>query len=78
MTSDTKTVTVELGEQQQTLDEQMATGRYASPDAVIQEALQALEREDAMIEEMVDEPIAEAMEEVDAQPTRAVAGDRNG
>ncbi|KAB0678004.1 ribbon-helix-helix domain-containing protein [Aureimonas leprariae] len=66
--SDTKTVTVDLGEEAQTLEERMASGKYASPSEVVQEALQALDREDAMLEELVEENL----EEVDL-PTAADA-----
>jgi putative addiction module CopG family antidote len=59
MTGVHKTVTVDLGDQSQALDERMASGRYASPSEVLQEAMQALEREDTLIEERIEAAISE-------------------
>jgi antitoxin ParD1/3/4 len=73
MMSDTKTVTVDLGEQQQTLDEHMATGRYGSPSEVIQEALQALEREDALIAELMEDKMQGVMDEPATIPAAPAA-----
>ncbi|GGD94487.1 hypothetical protein GCM10011390_11560 [Aureimonas endophytica] len=66
MTEEPKTLTVDLGDQQNALDELMATGRYASPSEVVQEALQALEREDALIEELMEDKLQGVLDEAPA------------
>lgn len=59
------TLTVDLGDQKDVIAERMATGHYASPSEVVQEALQALEREDELIEEIVEVRMQGAMDDAD-------------
>lgn len=80
--SDLKTVTVDLGDQQETLDERMASGRYSSPSEVMQEALQALDREDALIDGIIEDKLQGALEEdpatVSENPTGQTSDPRIG
>lgn len=58
-----KTVTVTLGEEQESLEHHLASGHYASADEVVREALRALDREAAhdnvRLKAMVDEALAD-------------------
>lgn len=44
--SESKTITIDLGEMQDSLDARMASGAYKSADEVVREALRALDREE--------------------------------
>lgn len=77
MTTEHKKVIVDLGDQQELLEERMASGRYASPSEVIQEAMQALDREDALIEEKILEAMeteGEPLEGVTSKPGDPTTG----
>ncbi len=58
-----KAVTIDLGEEHETLQHHLASGAYASADEVIREALRALDREEAhdnvRLKAMVDEALAD-------------------
>lgn len=60
-------LTVTLGEQQQSVDARLESGRYSSASEILRAALRALDREDAALEEIMRAKIVEAL--ADPRPT---------
>jgi antitoxin ParD1/3/4 len=62
-----KTITVNLGDMQDSFDARLASGAYSSADELMQEALRALEREEEP--EFDDDFLREKVEEALADPS---------
>jgi antitoxin ParD1/3/4 len=52
-----KPITVTLGRQQDSVDRRLASGRYESASEVIRAAMRALDREEAVIDEVMRQKI---------------------
>jgi antitoxin ParD1/3/4 len=63
-----KPVTVTLGAQQASLDKRLASGAYSSASEVVRAGLRALDREDAILEEILREKVRASL--ADTGPTR--------
>jgi antitoxin ParD1/3/4 len=69
-----KTITIDLGDMQQSFDARLASGAYRSADELVQEALRALEREDEepyfdddFLREKVEEALADPRPDIPAE-----------
>ena len=68
---ESKTITIDLGEMQDSFDTRMASGAYRSADEVVREALRALDREDQE-PELDDDFLREKVEEALADPRPSI------
>lgn len=66
-----KAVTVTLGPMAERAEAMLASGRYATMSELVREGLRALERQEAMLDEMVRRKVAEAL----ADPRPSVPAD---
>ena len=66
-----KPVTVTLGKQHAILDARLASGNYESASEVVRAALRALDREEAVLQDIMREKIRESL----ADPRPDVSGD---
>jgi antitoxin ParD1/3/4 len=62
-------------EQAAFIDAQVAAGKFASADEVVQEALEGLRAHDEEIERWLIEEVLPTYEEMKAHPERAVSGE---
>jgi antitoxin ParD1/3/4 len=58
-----KPVTVTLGKQHAILDARLVSGNYESASEVVRAALRALEREEAVLQDIMREKIREALDD---------------
>ena len=58
-----KPVTVTLGKQHAILDARLASGNYESASEVVRAALRALDREEAVLQDIMREKIQEALDD---------------
>jgi antitoxin ParD1/3/4 len=58
-----KPISVTLGAQQASLERRLKSGDYSSASEVLRHALRALDREDAMLDELLRGKVAAAMED---------------
>jgi antitoxin ParD1/3/4 len=61
MVRSSRPITVTLGEQQERVDSRVRSGAYASTSEVLRAAVRALDREEASLDEIVRQRVAEAV-----------------
>jgi antitoxin ParD1/3/4 len=72
-----KKMSITLPEEMAALVEaKVASGDYASDSAVIQDGLRALLMRDAIVESWLKNRVAEAYDQIKAQPEKALSGDQ--